>query len=269
VKAGILQRSFDAGDAQPPHLEIVEEYAGLIGERLALLPGDIGLASFEPCLAQMWHDNVSKGAKWFLPVAPAHLLFSASEAHRADIVLADMGPTLSAINGTALAAAKYVVLPVAPDILSVRGMQALGPMLRRWRCDWQRLQDAHRDLLSTPVSMDPLGYVFMRRPARIDRPVHGYEQWLAEIPDTYHVDVLDLPTGPDVTVVDDPECLGVVNHYPSLAELAQEAHKPMFALKPADGAFGGHEQAVLDAYWSFKGLAETIASRISIAIPQP
>ena len=63
----------------------------------------------------------------------------------------------------------------------------------------------------------------------------------------------------------DPYCLAQLKHYHSLLPLAQEARKPVFALKPADGAFGGHAQAAQRAYEDFRGLAMAIlnASRAS------
>jgi len=42
--------------------------------------------------------------------------------------------------------------------------------------------------------------------------------------------------------------------------MAQEAKKPMFLLKPADGAIGGHQGAVRQAYTDFGALAERIAA---------
>jgi hypothetical protein len=41
----------------------------------------------------------------------------------------------------------------------------------------------------------------------------------------------------------------------------------MFLLKPADGAIGGHSEAVLDCYRDFKTLALRIASACGIAVP--
>jgi hypothetical protein len=49
--------------------------------------------------------------------------------------------------------------------------------------------------------------------------------------------------------------------------LAQEAHKPMFHLKPADGAMGSHIQAVQSVYLDFKKLAHKIAETVQIPIP--
>lgn len=52
-----------------------------------------------------------------------------------------------------------------------------------------------------------------------------------------------------------------------LMPLAQDARKPMFLLKPADGAIGGHSEAVLDCYRDFKALATKIATACGVAIP--
>ena len=67
-----------------------------------------------------------------------------------------------------------------------------------------------------------------------------------------------------MAIENDPNCLALLKHYRSLMPLAQEAHKPMFHLKPADGAIGSHLSAVQDAYKDFKRLAEKIAARVHI-----
>ncbi|MGH9319809.1 MAG: ParA family protein, partial [Vicinamibacteria bacterium] len=65
----------------------------------------------------------------------------------------------------------------------------------------------------------------------------------------------------------DPHCLAALKHYRSLMPLAQEARKPMFHLKAADGALGGHAAAVQDCYREFRALARSIAERCGIQIP--
>ena len=46
--------------------------------------------------------------------------------------------------------------------------------------------------------------------------------------------------------------------------LAQDAQKPMFALKAPDGAIGGHAAAVQGCYRDFQALAKTVAERAGI-----
>ena len=65
----------------------------------------------------------------------------------------------------------------------------------------------------------------------------------------------------------DPYCLATLKHYRSLMPLAQEARQPMFFLKPADGAIGGHMTAVQDCYRDFRSLAQRIAGRSGVALP--
>jgi len=51
----------------------------------------------------------------------------------------------------------------------------------------------------------------------------------------------------------------MLRHYRSLMPMAQEAGKPIFHLKPGDGALGSHSAAVRDAYDEFKALAFRVA----------
>jgi hypothetical protein len=63
----------------------------------------------------------------------------------------------------------------------------------------------------------------------------------------------------------DEFCLGQLKDYRSLIPMAQEAKKPIFLLKPADGAIGGHQGAVRAAYEDFEQLASRILERMGIA----
>jgi hypothetical protein len=49
--------------------------------------------------------------------------------------------------------------------------------------------------------------------------------------------------------------------------MAMEVRKPMFHLKPADGAIGAHVTAVAECYRDFERLAEEIARRSELQIP--
>jgi hypothetical protein len=65
----------------------------------------------------------------------------------------------------------------------------------------------------------------------------------------------------------DPFCLETLKHYRSLMPMAMEAGKPMFFLKPADGAIGSHAQAVQGCYKDFQRLTRRIAERCGVALP--
>jgi chromosome partitioning protein len=115
--------------------------------------------------------------------------------------------------------------------------------------------------------MTPLGYVVMQHAVRLDRPVKAYGKWMARIPFTYREAVLSENTTNNPSVERDPHCLATLKHYRSLMPMAQEARKPMFFLKPVDGAIGAHVKAVTDYYHDFKALATQIAERSGIPLP--
>jgi chromosome partitioning protein len=115
--------------------------------------------------------------------------------------------------------------------------------------------------------MQPIGYIVLQHAVRMDRPVKAYDRWIARIPEEYREYVLREATASDaIGVGNDPHCLALLKHYRSLMPLAQEAHKPMFYLKPADGAIGAHTQAVQGAFLDFRRLALKILQKIGITL---
>ena len=111
------------------------------------------------------------------------------------------------------------------------------------------------------------GYVVLQHAVRLDRPVKAYGRWMARIPQEYRRSVLDETGSGTVAIDTDPSCIATLKHYRSLMPLAQEAHRPIFFLKPADGAIGSHMAAVQDGYGDFRDLAKRIAERCKIAMP--
>lgn len=182
------------------------------------------------------------------------------------ILLMDLGPNLGAINRAALIAADYVVVPLSPDLFSLQGLRNLGPTLRRWRENWKdRLTRNPAEDLELPKGrMQPVGYVVLQHSVRLDRPVKAYNRWIARIPTVYRDAVLAIPGDNGISVADDPHCLALLKNYQSLMPMAQEARKPMFHLKPADGAIGAHTYAVKNVYRDFEALACKIAEQTGV-----
>lgn len=236
---------------------------------VGLLAGDLALSGFEDELSQQWPYCLEGKARAFRVIGAFHeVLQRAANLRAADIVLIDVGPNLGAINRAALIAADFVAIPLAPDLFSLKGLQNLGPRLRDWRDGWkQRLEKRPKGLDLPEGRMEPLGYVVMQHAMRLDRPVKAYERWMTRIPDVYRRAVLDEATPQaGVTIARDPHCLSLLKHYRSLMPLAQDARKPMFLLKPADGAIGGHAKAVQDCYLDFRVLALEVAKRAGVSL---
>jgi len=239
--------------AEQPHIERIRD-------NLGLLIGDLGLSSFEDTLSTEW-PKCAEGQERAFRVISAffRLLKHASESDDADTVLIDVGPNLGAINRAALIAADYVVVPLTPDLYSLQGLRNLGPTLREWRSQWKsRLKCNPVPELKLPRGlMHPIGYVVMQYAIRQDKPVKSYEKWIKRIPDEYRNTVLNQPIDTPLSVEED-FCLSLVKHYRSLMPMAMEARKPMFFLKPADGAIGAHASAAIQCANDFTVLAEEI-----------
>ena len=260
------------GDIATPHLEDVYEAQSLLfGEPIVLLVGDLLLSSFEDELSDVWPKCLDGNERAFrVTSAFWRIMQSAATTHKADMILMDLGPNLGAINRAALIAADYVVVPLSPDLFSLQGLRNLGPTLRRWRNEWQeRLRRNPVPNLQLPQGrMQPIGYVVLQHAVRMDRPVKAYDRWIARIPKEYRHFVLNEPEASNISVETDPQCLALLKHYRSLMPLAQEAHKPIFQLKPADGAIGAHLQTVQETFKDFRQLALRIAERTHVALPK-
>ena len=117
--------------------------------------------------------------------------------------------------------------------------------------------------------MQPVGYIVLQPAIRLDRPVTAYGRWMARIPEEYREYILNEPTNSEISSPNDPHCLALLRNYRTLMPLAQEARKPMFNLKPADGAMGSHMQVAQSAYMAFNNLAQKIAEKINVPIRYP
>ena len=113
--------------------------------------------------------------------------------------------------------------------------------------------------------MKPVGYVTMQHATRVDRPVKAYLKWMNRIPAEYAESVLGQT---ERSPFGDPDtnCLATLKHYRSLMPMAMDARKPIFSLKPADGALGAHLAAVADCRRDFRALTSKIAEVCDFAL---
>lgn len=143
--------------------------------------------------------------------------------------------------------------------------RTLGPVLRSWRSGWEQLLQQQPNDLNTPLpsgGMMPAGYIVMQHVERKSRPVKAYRKWVERIPATY-LEYLPEQTASSISD-DDPNRIGLVRHYQSLMPMAQEARKPVFFLRPAEGAIGAHAQSVSKCYMDFKRMTRTILQRTEL-----
>lgn len=250
------------GDVQAPHLE-------QINSRLGLVVGDLALSTFEDKLSDAWPRCHNRDESAFRTMTAFYRgVRQAAKQFGAQWVMIDVGPNLGAINRAALIASQHVVIPLGPDLFSLQGLRNLGPSLRAWRASWRELSAKNPDpLIELPSGqIEPLGYVVMQHGMRENRPPKAYQRWINRFPDEYRESVLNERPGGTISASADPYCLAMLKHYRSLMPMAMAARKPVFSLKPADGAIGAHGEAVRNAYADFLALARRIADRCGVVL---
>lgn len=241
---------------RPVHIES-------INDRVSLLIGNLALSAFEDKLSDAWNKCLA-GDVFGFKVSSVFktLIDDASARSNADWVLIDVGPNLGAINRAVLIATDFVVMPVASDLFSLQGIKNLGKTLGDWHGQWHKRLGEYpkNDKTNIPSGlMKPIGYVLMQYTARESRPVRSYIRWAEKIPTVYRTYVLnETEDRVPVSIEQDPHCLALLKHYHSLAPMSMEARKPIFLLKPADGAIGAHVQAVQRSYSDFEKLTRRI-----------
>lgn len=243
-----------------------------IAENLWLLPGELRLASFEDNLSREWTDCLGSGSSLYRPFRIVAAFWTlaqrAAEQVGADLVIADVGPNLGAINRSALIASDHVIIPLGADLFSLQGLENLGPTLRDWRMGWKKRIENYPDPpFPLPAGgMRALGYVVRQPGIRLGSPVKAYDKWINRIPEVYR---RSMPDDAATRSDDPPPRLALLKHYRSLVPMAQEARKPVFLLTPQDGAIGSHAVAVRNAHDDFQALAQAVLERMGLASNPP
>lgn len=241
-----------------------------IDDRIGLLVGDLRLSSLEDALSDAWPRCANGDERSFRVMSAfARTIATAGRDFDADLALIDVGPNLGALNRTVLLGCDFVVVPLGADLFSLQGLRNMGPTLRGWRDTWKgtRGKNPDPDLVLPGGDMAPAGYVVMRHSVQAGRPAKALGRWMQRIPTAYHHEILNQTKTTTDRVETDPDCLAVLKDYRSLMPLAQEARKPMFFLRPADGAFGGHQKAVQECYADFDRLARRIMQACGVTVP--
>lgn len=234
-----------------------------INSYIGLLAGDLELSLFEDKLSTTWSKCIDGDEAAFRTVSSfSRIIENEAKAFEAAYCIIDVGPNFGALNRATLIAADYVVVPMAADLFSLQGLKNLGLRLSIWQREWADRVSRNRasDLSLPRGALKPLGYIVMQHGIKESRPVKSYLKWANRIPAVFREYVLHTPFEETFTVTDDEHCLALLKHYHSLVPMGMEVRKPIFQLKPADGAIGAHYQAVQSAYTDFKQLAERIIS---------
>ena len=114
--------------------------------------------------------------------------------------------------------------------------------------------------------MNPLGYVLSQHGVYGNRPAAAFNRWMHRFPAEFRDSMLpDENAFSGTAPEDDPYFLGRIKNYRSLMPMAMEARKPVFDLRPADGAIGAHMAAVQECRVAYRELARRVLAKLEAA----
>lgn len=259
IISGIKPLDTGTGDIAPVK---IHEITGNIG----LIAGDLDLSLFEEKLSAGW-DKCLDGDENAFQITSSLSRIIAHEGRNfgADYCIIDLGPNLSALNRAALIAADFLIVPLTADLYALQGLKNIGARLNRWKAEWtERVSKNRTPHIPLPKGdVKPLGYIIIQQGVTGHRPIQYYYKWANKIPAAFNAYIGGKPGIADSKVEEDPNCLALLKYYYSLAPMATEARKPIFQLRPADGAIGANLQAVLKVYSEYKSMVEKVVSLTS------
>lgn len=242
---------------QPVHIE-------KINENLGLILGNLSLSVFEDSLSDAWLKCLNSEIYSFRLTSIFNTIINdAVNRFNAEIVLIDVGPNLGAINRAITISSDFIIMPVASDLFSLQGIKNLGLTLNTWKKQWNQRKDLRPPNVTFEIpskAATPIGYIVMQYSAKESRPVKSYLRWANRIPAVFSDFVLGHQSQIK-SVEEDSNCIALLKHFRSLAPMSMESHRPIFLLKPADGAIGAHIYAVQKSYDEFEALTRSILSR--------
>lgn len=171
-----------------------------------------------------------------------------------DYIIVDLGPSLGALNRSALIASDYFVSPMSIDIFSIIGLRNIKEWVDDWSAKYQRgitnLRETRGDSVfnTYPIETEVkilagcLGYTSQTYASRKNkggekRPTKAYEKILDKFDEEFITNIggflAPLSKGRK-------HVLGQIPNMFSLVPIAQSNASPIRDLKASDGIFGAH-----------------------------
>lgn len=234
---------------------------------LYLIPGDIALSNYEDRLGDTW-NSAKGGDEPALRVQSAiyrYILWCAREI-KADIVMLDLGPNLGSLNRAVLSGSDYFIVPMSPDLFSIRGTENLGNKLVLWRKNWDQCNQSWQGgNLEIPAGRPTfLGYVMQQHNIRQNQAgmTRGWSIFGERVEEAVKNNIIDKLK--PISQVHDWKNgnwnLGQIPNLHSLVPYSLEARKPVFDCTGADGLTGGHISRARKSRAHFSPIVQKILS---------
>lgn len=172
-----------AFDAKPEIIQAVECVPVPNNDALFLLPGSFDLSEYEVSLGVSFTLSESMATLKNLPGSFAFLIDKTAEKYKADYVIIDMNPSLSAINQALLVSSDYFIVPTSPDNFSAMALESLSRILPRWEKWARKARRGFKDAAYPLPDITPkfLGVIIQRFNIRNGKPIKASQEIIDEI----------------------------------------------------------------------------------------
>lgn len=239
-------------------------------ENLYLLPGDLLLSTFEDRLGDTW-NSAKGGSEADLRAQSAifRAIQNAAKKVDAEIILIDLGPNLGALNRAVIGGTDYMIVPISPDLFSIRGTENLGSKLETWRKEWNQCNSAWTgENLSIPKGQPKfLGYVTQQHNIRSNAAgmTAGWQIFGSRVEDAVRKNIVSRLQPLDQVVIrpGGDYNIGNIPNLHSLIPYSMKARKPVYQCTSADGLRGAHITSAAESRELFNPVISLIDNLIA------
>jgi cellulose biosynthesis protein BcsQ len=232
-----------AGDYQT-----VEPYK-VPNRNIWIFMGDLLLSDFDGELSNAWTQILAGQERGFRVTSSLYRLINEfAIQNQIDYVLIDLGPNLGSLNRAVLLGCDNFIVPMIPDMFSLRGSQNLGRVFADWIRNYGLSKQRMGALPFNIPNGKPVfsGYVLQQFNVYRTRKTNAYQNWGDQIPNYIQQFVVNplISVDPNLILQLPDYQVAQFKNYHSLVPMAQESLKPIFELTNQDGVIGGHYQYV-------------------------
>ena len=232
-----------------------------------LIVGDPKLSIREDLLATDWAATRNGDPRGFQTTYAIKELITRLSSY--DLILVDMGPSLGALNRSALLAVDYFVMPLSVDIFSLMAVSNILSSFANWKSALTGAIERHKqeeghafEIQEAEVGWELkfAGYVMQQYTAKKKEGVRQAVEAFETIIQQQNQELVSLCNffSVDPKKVD----LGEVPTLSSVVPLSQQAHAPIFALGAKDGIVGSGYNRVAEAGDFYHEIAKNFLERL-------
>jgi len=238
-----------------------------INEHLYIVPGDINLSTFEDRLGDTWTSAPNQESAVRVQTAIYRYIKWAAAKVAAEVVLIDLGPNLGSLNRAVLGGSDYFIIPVSPDLFSIRGTANLGNKLVTWNTEWKQIYERWKNNFEVPAGTPSFaGYVTQQHNLRSNSSgmTQGWSIFGTRLEAAIEKNIVKKlePLNQVIKWQDGNYNLGKIPNLHSLIPYSLEARKPVYRCGYADGLQGAHITRAKESEGLFYGMVGIVQQLI-------